>query len=113
MSQRTKYLESDPLLEAAHASVASRGSTPPPADITAHPPFAYMTFTKAKHSGKLYQFEGCRKGPVDLDCVLNGDGEAEDLLSEKALRKIREFVEREGKGVSVGYSAMALCLEGE
>jgi ubiquitin carboxyl-terminal hydrolase L3 len=68
-----------------------------------------MTFVKSHKNGRLYQLESCRKGPVDLGCVL---GEDEDLLSEKALDAVRKFVEEAGKGVEVGYSAMALSITG-
>lgn len=93
-----------------HASVASRGNTAPPADITVEALFAYMTFVKSRMSGRLYQLEGCRKAPVDLDCVLRED---EDLLSGKALDAVRKFVEDAGKGVAVGYSALALSVTEE
>lgn len=77
----------------------------------AEPPFAYMAFVKAR-SGRLYQLEGCRGGPVDLGCVLGAD---EDMLSDKALDAVRKFSEEAGKGAEVGYSAMALSVteEGE
>lgn len=103
---RIEVLESDEALAAAHASVASRGDTAPPEDITAEPFFAYMAFVKAR-SGRLYQLEGCRKGPVDVGCVLGAD---EDLLSDKALDAVRKFAEQAGRGVAVGYSAMALSV---
>ncbi|KAI8630778.1 ubiquitin C-terminal hydrolase L3 [Xylariaceae sp. FL1651] len=106
-AQRIAALEADERLAAAHASVGTRGDTAPPADITVHPDFAYMTFVKSSKSGRLYQLEGCRKGPVDLDCVLRED---EDMLSEKALNAVKKFVEEEGKGIQVGYSAMALSV---
>ncbi|KAI1311728.1 ubiquitin C-terminal hydrolase L3 [Xylaria venustula] len=106
-AQRTQVLESDSQLEAAHASVASRGNTAPPADVTAEPPFAYMTFVKSRKSGRLYQLEGCRKGPLDLGCVL---GEDEDLLSGRALDAVRRFAEEAGKGADVGYSALVLSV---
>ncbi|KAI0438725.1 Coproporphyrinogen III oxidase [Xylaria telfairii] len=109
-AQRIAALESDAELAAAHASVGPRGSTAPPADITEEPHFAYMTFVKSRKSGRLYQLEGCRKGPVDLGCVLS---EEEDMLSEKALEAVRKFVEEAGKGVTVGYSAMALSVTTE
>ncbi|KAI3328100.1 ubiquitin C-terminal hydrolase L3 [Xylariaceae sp. AK1471] len=106
-AQRIAALEADEQLEAAHASVASRGNTAPPADIMAEPPFAYMTFVKSHKSGRLYQLEGCRQGPVDMNCVL---GEDEDLLSEKALNAVGKFVEEAGKGIAFGYSAMAMSV---
>ncbi|KAI1175119.1 hypothetical protein F4777DRAFT_551437 [Nemania sp. FL0916] len=107
LPQRSAVLESSAALERAHASVASRGATPVPEDITVHPDFAYMTFTKTRRGGRLVQLEGCRKRPVDLDCVL---GEREDMLSERALQAVKSFMEKEGKGVEVGYSAMAMCV---
>jgi ubiquitin carboxyl-terminal hydrolase L3 len=110
-AQRIAALEADEQLAAVHASVGSRGQTAPPKDITVEPLFAYMTFVRSRKSGRLYQLEGCRKGPVDLDCVL---GEDEDMLSAKALNAVAKFVEEAGKGATVGYSAMALSVtEGE
>ncbi|KAI0407958.1 ubiquitin C-terminal hydrolase L3 [Xylaria palmicola] len=106
-AQRIAALESDEALAAAHASVASRGSTAPPDDVTAEPPFAYMTFVKSHRSGRLYQLEGCRKAPLDLGCVL---GEDEDMLSDKALDAVARFARDAGKGAEVGYSAMALSV---
>ncbi|KAI0543547.1 ubiquitin C-terminal hydrolase L3 [Xylaria curta] len=109
-AQRIEALESDEQLEAAHASVAPRGSTAPPEDITKHADFAYMTFVRSRKSGRLYQLESCRKGPVDLGCVLIED---EDMLSEKALNAVKKFVEEAGKGIAFGYSAMALSVSPE
>ncbi|KAI0862534.1 ubiquitin C-terminal hydrolase L3 [Xylaria cubensis] len=109
-AQRIEALESDEQLEAAHASVAPRGSTAPPEDITQHAFSAYMTFVKSRKSGRLYQLESCRKGPVDLGCVLSED---EDMLSEKALNAVKKFVEEAGKGIPFGYSAMALSVSPE
>ncbi|KAI1745606.1 ubiquitin C-terminal hydrolase L3 [Xylaria scruposa] len=109
-AQRIEALVSDEQLEAAHASVASRGSTAPPEDITKHAEGAYMTFVRSRKSGRLYQLESCRKGPVDLGCVL---GEDEDMLSEKALNAVKKFVEEAGKGIAFGYSAMALSVSPE
>ncbi|KAI1426288.1 ubiquitin C-terminal hydrolase L3 [Xylaria sp. FL1777] len=106
-AHRIQALESDEQLAAAHASVGSRGDTAPPADITVEPHFAYMTFVKSHKSGRLYQLEGCRGAPVDLDCVLDQD---EDMLSRKALDAVRKFVEEAGKGATVGYSALALSV---
>lgn len=68
-----------------------------------------MTFVKSHKTGRLYQLEGCRKGPVDLDCVLTED---EDMLSQKALDAVRSFAEEAGKGAAVGYSALALSVTG-
>ncbi|KAI0533517.1 ubiquitin C-terminal hydrolase L3 [Xylaria digitata] len=106
-AQRIEALESDAQLAAAHASVASRGNTAPPADITVEADFAYMTFVKSSKSGRLYQLEGCRKAPVYLGCVLDG---SEDMLSRKALDAVGRFVQDAGKGVAVGYSALALSV---
>ncbi|KAI0156469.1 Coproporphyrinogen III oxidase [Xylariaceae sp. FL1272] len=108
--ERIAVLESDDQLEAAHASVASRGDTAPPPDPTIEVEHAYMTFTKSSKTGRLYQLEGCRKGPIDLGVALD-DGE--DMLSEKALTAVKKFVEEAGKGddwYGLGYSAMALCV---
>ncbi|KAI1368867.1 ubiquitin C-terminal hydrolase L3 [Xylaria arbuscula] len=109
-AQRIAALESDDQLAAAHASVALRGSTAPPANITDEPHFAYMTFVKSLKNGRLYQLEGCRQAPVDLDCVLAED---EDMLSGKALDAVGKFVEEAGKGIAVGYSALALSVTEE
>ncbi|KAK5632444.1 hypothetical protein RRF57_008158 [Xylaria bambusicola] len=106
-AQRIAALESDSELAEAHASVGMRGNTAPPEDITVEPHFAYMTFVKSHKTGRLYQLEGCRQAPVDLDCVL---GEDEDMLSEKALDAVKKFVQEAGKGVEVGYSALALSV---
>ncbi|KAI1354374.1 ubiquitin C-terminal hydrolase L3 [Xylaria sp. FL0043] len=96
-AQRIEALESDEELAAAHASVGARGNTAPPEDLT------------SRKSGRLYQLEGCRKAPLDLACVL---GEDEDMLSAKALDAVKGFVEEAGKGVAVGYSALALSVTG-
>ncbi|KAI1322110.1 ubiquitin C-terminal hydrolase L3 [Xylariaceae sp. FL0255] len=110
VDQRVAVLESSTELEEAHASVASRGQTAPPPDPTIEADFSYMAFTKGKNSGKLYLLEGCRKGPVDLGVTLEDD---EDLLTEKALSAVRVFVEKAGRGQTVGYNAMALSVTGE
>jgi ubiquitin carboxyl-terminal hydrolase L3 len=106
-AQRIEALETDDELEAAHASVASRGDTAAPEDPAEPAVFAYMAFAKSHKNGRLYQIEGGRKGPIDLDCVLGDD---EDLLSEKALLAISKFVEKEGQGIAFGYSAIAMSV---
>ncbi|KAI1262305.1 ubiquitin C-terminal hydrolase L3 [Xylariaceae sp. FL1019] len=108
--ERIASLESDDQLEAAHASVASRGDTAPPPDPTYEPQQAYMTFTKSSKTGHLHQLEGCRRGPIDLGVTLDY---GEDMLSEKALTAVKKFVDEAGKGddwYGLGYSAMALCV---
>ncbi|KAI0420398.1 ubiquitin C-terminal hydrolase L3 [Xylaria grammica] len=104
---RIAALESDERLAAVHAAVGARGNTAPPEDVTAEPPFAYMTFVKSAKSGRLYQLEGCRKGPVDLGCVLGPD---EDLLCGKALDAVAAFARGAGRGADVGYSALVLSV---
>lgn len=67
--------------------------------------FHYVCFVKSHKDGHLYELDGDRKGPVDWGVFTD-----EDLLSEKGLRVIREFVgqvEKDGGG----FSLLALATE--
>ena len=58
---------------------------------------------KSHKDGHLYEMDGDRKGPVDWGSM---EGE-HDLLSERGLRLIRKFIDREG-GQNMNFSLLAL-----
>jgi ubiquitin carboxyl-terminal hydrolase L3 len=100
--ERALALEGSKELEAAHASAALQGDTAVPASAEDEVDFHYVCFIKSR-SGRLYEMDGGKKGPVDKGIVL-GD---QDLLEEEALGLIREYIQREGSG-NLNFSLMAL-----
>lgn len=97
-------LENDWYLEEAHKSVALQGDSDVPTNPEDEVDFHYITFVKSHRSGHLYEMDGDRKGPIDKGPL----GQDEDILSENALRIVREYLEREDGG-NLGFSLMVLA----
>jgi hypothetical protein len=76
---RARLISESPVIEAAHAHAAIRGSTTPP-PLGADPGHAFIAFVKGA-DGALYEMDGGRKGAKKLIDLADN----EDLLSEKAL----------------------------
>lgn len=89
--ERSKELESSQALENLHSTVASNGSTQAP-DANDQIDLHYVCFTKSRKSGNLVELDGRRTGPIDLGPFSSPD---DDLLSEKALDRVRSFIKRE------------------
>ncbi|KAH9891447.1 ubiquitin carboxyl-terminal hydrolase, family 1 [Xylariomycetidae sp. FL2044] len=102
--ERAIYLESDQTLESAYEEVELRGNTEPP-DPEDEVDFHYVCFVKSHEDGRLYELDGDRKGPVDWGVL----GPEEDVLSELALRSVRQFIQR--VGLDLGFSLLALAPE--
>jgi ubiquitin carboxyl-terminal hydrolase L3 len=100
--ERALALEASTELEAAHADAARQGDTAVPTSAEDEVDFHYVCFIKSR-SGRLYEMDGGKKGPVERGIVL-GD---EDLLGSEALGLIREYIQREGSG-NLNFSLMAL-----
>lgn len=108
---RAALIESSDALERAHATAAAGGDTAAPeadADVDLH----YVCFVKSEGSGKLWELDGRRKGPICRGVL----GEGEDVLSEKALQwGVRSFIKREenaGEGeVRFGLVVLAESLD--
>ncbi|KAF9458975.1 ubiquitin carboxyl-terminal hydrolase [Collybia nuda] len=101
--ERALALEASEELEIAHATAGVQGDTAAPASAEDVVDYHYVAFIKSK-SGHIYEMDGCKKGPVNRGAVLSAD---EDILSESALKFVREYIHREKDG-NVNFSLMAL-----
>lgn len=99
---RAKVLEDSRELESAHKSAATQGSSVVPdaeADVDLH----YVCFVKSK-SNHLYELDGRRKGPLDRGFL--GD---DDVFSEKALKVVQDFIDREKESGRLDFSLVTLA----
>ncbi|KAJ9666301.1 ubiquitinyl hydrolase 1 [Coniosporium apollinis] len=101
--QRAKVLEDSDELEAAYKAVALQGDSEVPTDPEAEVDFHYVCFVKSDADSHIYELDGDRKGPVDRGSI----GTNEDLLSERGLEVVKQFIERE-EGQNLNFSLMAL-----
>lgn len=102
-SKRALALEDSRDLEIAHADAARQGSTAAPSSAEDEVDFHYVCFVPSK-SGRLYEMDGSKKGPVDKGVDLR---EGDDMLGENAMKLVKEFIEREKDG-NLNFSLMAL-----
>ncbi|TFK57604.1 ubiquitin C-terminal hydrolase [Heliocybe sulcata] len=100
---RAREFEDNAEIEAAHAAAAHKGDSAVPPDPHVEAPFAYIAFVKSHKNGHLYQMAGYYKGPIDM-----GPIGGEDLLGERAVNVVKEFVARE-KGENVNFGLLALA----
>nr|OQO26555.1 hypothetical protein B0A51_06598 [Rachicladosporium sp. CCFEE 5018] len=102
--ERAKLVESSDVLEKAHRDAANMGDTAAPGaddDVDLH----YVCFVKS--SGKLWEMDGRRKGPLARGSL----GEGEDVLSEKALDLgVRPFLKREEEAGEGEVRFSLICL---
>lgn len=104
--ERAVLIEESEALEQAHAAAAAGGDTAAPAaedDVDLH----YVCFVKSEGSGRLWEMDGRRKGPINRGQL----GEGEDVLSERALELgVRAFLKREEEagGGDLRFSLIAL-----
>jgi ubiquitin carboxyl-terminal hydrolase L3 len=105
--ERATLIEESDALERAHQAAAAGGDTAAPGaedDVDLH----YVCFVKSEASGKLWEMDGRRKGPIELGELEEG----EDVLSEKALELgVRAFLKREEEagGGDLRFSLITLA----
>lgn len=110
MEDRAKLLYDSKEFEEAHQSVAELGDTIPPSmedgDRLGHHFVAFV-----KESGRLWELEGGRKGPLDRGALADD----EDVLSEKAIEMgLGRVVELEKQGGGdLRFSCIALAAKAE
>lgn len=102
--ERALVLESSEDVATAYAAAAAEGDSAAP-DAEVELDFHYLCFVQSHKTGRLYEMDGNKKGPLDKQITLSDD---EDMLSEPALRVVREFIQRE-RGTNLNFSLMALA----
>ncbi|KAK9466372.1 hypothetical protein V1512DRAFT_263474 [Lipomyces arxii] len=105
--ERVTYIENSRSLETAHAAVAQDGDTAAPdasEDINLH----FIAFVKSD-SGKLYEMDGRRLGPIELTTL----GPDDDVLSPAATVFVKQFMDREAQATRtssyMSFSLVALA----
>ncbi|KAI9655253.1 MAG: ubiquitinyl hydrolase 1 [Trizodia sp. TS-e1964] len=101
---RAKVLENDAELEAAYKLAALEGDSEVPENAEDEVDFHYVCFVKSNKDGHIYEMDGDQKGPVDKGPL----GVDEDVLGERGLSLVREFVRREDSGDS-NFSLLVLA----
>lgn len=104
-NERALALENSEEIEFAHAKAGRQGDSilPDPDDVENH----YVCFVKSATSGKVYDMDGDKKGPLDKGITLQRD---EDMLSGVVLRLIREYIHRDN-GEKMNFNLMALVYK--
>lgn len=101
---RAQILEDDEELESAYKSVAFQGDSEVPANPEDEVDYHYICFVKSHKNGHLYEMDGDRNGPIDRGPLSPDD----DVLSEKGLNAVKEYIERE-QGQNPGFSLLVLA----
>jgi ubiquitin carboxyl-terminal hydrolase L3 len=101
---RAQMLEDDAELESAYRMVALQGDSEVPENAEDEVDFHYVCFVRSHKDGHLYEMDGDRKGPVDRGS-LESD---EDVLAERSLNVIQEFIQRED-GCNANFSLLVLA----
>ncbi|CCG84597.1 protein of unknown function [Taphrina deformans PYCC 5710] len=101
---RVRTIERSKLIDSAHQAAAGQGQS---AIIEADEPvdLHFVAFVKSETNQHLYELDGRRKGPIDHGLL----GEDEDMLSEKALNVVKQFVSKAGDGGDLNFSLCALA----
>ncbi|KAF9261924.1 ubiquitin C-terminal hydrolase L3 [Marasmius fiardii PR-910] len=103
--ERALALEASHELEEIHNVAGKEGDTDfslDSDDVDYH----YVSFVQSNKSGRLYELDGMKSGPIDTGLIL---GEGEDVLSKPVLELVKEFIGRESsKYQSDGFNMMAL-----
>lgn len=103
---RTKLIDTSNELEDLYTTAANQGSTKPP-DVGVEVDHHYTCFVPSVKDCKLYELDGDRKGPVARAELKEDPGD----FDEKALRLMREIVEKEEGERKMYFSVMALVEE--
>ena len=102
-ADRSKVIEDSEEIESAYRTAALQGDSDVPENAEVEVDFHYVCFVKSSKTGRLYELDGDRKGPVDHGTL----GMGEDILSGGALSIIQKFIGREN-GQNVNFSLLAL-----
>lgn len=70
------------------------------ADVDLH----YVCFVKSRKDNHLYELDGGRKGPLDRGFLGN-----DDVLCEKAIRVVQDFIDREKESGRLDFSLVTLA----
>ncbi|KAK1231376.1 ubiquitinyl hydrolase 1 [Marasmius sp. AFHP31] len=104
--ERALALEASQELEEAHTSAGKDGQTAAPSDLEEEVDYHYACFVRSHISGRVYELDRMKPGPVDSGITLT---EGEDLLSKPSLQLVRNFIrEEQFKYQNEGFSLMAL-----
>ncbi|KAK1767900.1 peptidase C12, ubiquitin carboxyl-terminal hydrolase 1 [Phialemonium atrogriseum] len=101
--ERSLVLENSAELESVYEEVATQGISSIPDNAEDEVDFHYVCFVKSHKSGRLYELDGDRKGPIDRGVVVQPE---EDVLAPGGLNAIREYIECEPGNTN--FSLMAL-----
>lgn len=97
-------LEDDAELESAYRMVALQGDSEVPQNPEDEVDFHYVCFVRSHRDGHLYEMDGDRKGPVDRGSL----AAEEDVLAERSLSVIRDFMKRED-GLNASLNLLVLA----
>lgn len=64
----------------------------------------YVCFVKSRKNNHLYELDGGRKGPLNRGFL--GD---DDVLGEKAIRVVQDFIDREKESGRLDFSLVTLA----
>ena len=106
VGDRSSVLEKSAQLESAYADAATQGTSSIPDGAEDEVDFHYVCFVKSHKSGRLYELDGDRKGPIDRGLVLKAE---EDVLHPDCLAVIRQYINLEESNPN--FSLMALVNE--
>ncbi|KAK4101367.1 ubiquitin carboxyl-terminal hydrolase, family 1 [Parathielavia hyrcaniae] len=101
--ERVLALEDSTELDDAYAKVALQGTSRVPDNAEDEVDFHYVCFVKSQNSGRLYELDGDRRGPVDRGLVLEPE---EDVLAPRSVNVVQGYMEREQGNMN--FSLMAL-----
>lgn len=96
-------MEDSKEIETAHASAARLGRTAVP-DLDEAVEHHYVCFVKSLKTGKLYELDGDKKGPLYTGVTLHDE---DDVLCKDALRVVTDYLQRDGDE-KLTFSLMAL-----
>ncbi|KAJ4198469.1 ubiquitinyl hydrolase 1 [Fusarium solani] len=100
---RAAVLEEDEQPESIYKTIALQGDSEAPKNAEDEVDFHYVCFAKSHRNGHLYELDGDRKGLIERR-ALNQD---DNMLSERALGVILEFIR--GVGKDIGFSLLAIA----
>ena len=101
--ERALALENSKELEEAHAEAAKQGQSAVPNSAEAEVDFHYVCFVTSHKNDRIYELDGDKKGPIDSGYTLQAH---EDILSERGLTLVRNFMQREKENSNFGLLAL-------